>query len=652
MTGVVASNLEGVHGLPTHKTTLFAKLRSFGLPERTRPVRGGHAIEFDIDGLPADMRATILRDLHGLEPIDENAGALEEFVNEPRAWKRKEAERRLAIVLWIEDRIKAGNSKGEAIRAACQEFSSVESSICEATCKNYLRAVRGKSRAAYLAALMPNYKPGKSKAEIQPEIERFFISYKGRPENPTFHKCYIETRKTAETHKWGKVPSEKTLTRLYKAIPAGQRAFYEGGSKKLDRALPTHHRDRSETLALDGVNYDSRVWDNFVKMPDGRIIRLTIVCIQDEATGYPLAWHWAETESSDLYLAVTYKWLKEIGWVAGKTYARFDNTLAANNRNLTGGALARNRKEAKERPQILGLLPFLGINARYTQPERPTGKVVERTWLEWADYSEKDIRLAGSYTGKDPTAKPENYQESAVPLDTFLKVIEEALDYIRTRTDRRGSVAFGRSLKEIFEEGYAPLAVTKLTDAQRRLFFTVAEQRTVTPKGEIILGKRPHQNFYYHRDLLNYAGKNVTVRFDPEDYKKPIIVMDDEGNILVRQVPRTEKVGFNNRNQQRAHERARRAEMRAIQEAAKQRDLMTQIEMQALVGDAPPAPEIPSPQIIQPLFGKMPSPASKKKQPTASSPAEPSEEQASVLEDPAFDEFINRAGKLKRSFIA
>lgn len=600
MNFVPLADLRGRFGLPSDKTTLIRKFRVIGIPERTAPTRGGHRIEFDIDGLPDEPRLVVLRALHGIEPEATDTTSFEEFANDPRAWCRQEAERRFEIVRFIEDAVAAGSSKGAAIREARAKFG-----ISPATCKNYLHAVKGLERPAYFKALMPGYKPGKPKAEIHADAWRFFLGYKGRPENPSLHKCYLETRKSAAKNSWGDLPSQKTFERHWNAIPHGERVFMQNGSRGLRDTLPTHHRDRSGKSPLHGVNIDSRIWDVFVKMPDGRIIRPVIAWVQDEATGYALSWGFAETENTDLYRRIILHTLENHGWIEGQSYFRFDNTFAADNRNITGGARHRFRKEAKDGAAILGILPKLGIDVRFSIPGQPTGKMIERAHQEIAGYSEKDLRLAGHYTGKSPSHKPSNYNDKdGAPLAVFLAVVQEAFDHYNTRADRRGSVAFGKSYAELFNEGLKALAPSRLSAAQRDYFFAVAEKRTVSRRGEIALGKRPHVNFYFHTKLLDHIGKQVVVRFDPEDYGKPIRVEDFEGNIIAANVPMTRKTGFDNRNQLRDHERAKNAEKRAIKEAAKQRNRMTVQEMQSVLGNAPPAPETPISTVVKGVFAR------------------------------------------------
>lgn len=95
----------------------------------------------------------------------------------------------------------------------------------------------------------------------------------------------------------------------------------------------------------------------------------------------------------------------------------------------------------------------------------------------------------------------------------------------------------------------------RATAAQRRLLLMAAEGVTCRkPTGEIQLGG----NRYWSEELVEFIGRTVTVRFDPDDLHAPVAVYARDGR-LICEAPAIEATGFADIGAAQIHARTKRA---------------------------------------------------------------------------------------------
>ncbi|WP_372426927.1 transposase domain-containing protein [Salinarimonas chemoclinalis] len=511
--------------------------------------------------------------------------------------QRAEADRRRAMCADLASRIEAGESKQDAYAAVAVVFD-----VSVSTVRNAWRCVRDLHPAHWLPALVKGYR-GREAEEVHPDVLRYFFSDYGRQEAPQLQAVYERTVRAAAHKGWGPVPSAKTLKRRFEVLPAAVKVRLREGDKAADAMYPHQERDRSGLKPLDGLNMDSRIWDIRVELPDGRIIRPVITLAQDEASNLLLGYEVTETESSHSYRRVLCSIFETFGIYKA---ARFDNTRAAANKALTAGAKKRFR--FTDRPDdIEGILPRVGCTPRFTLPYNGRSKLIERGFAEVKERTEKHPALAGCYTGKSPAHKPENYGSRAVPLATFEAILREGIEHYNTRRDRASAVAFKRSHRDVFEEGLASVQVPKLTAAQKRYFFSIAERRTVTPSGSVKLGKAPHVNRYFASELQDHAGREVVVWYNPDDLASPLLVETLDGRLISDRVPLLEKGGFASADAARQYARGRRQARKAERDRIAALKLMSDAERAEAL---PPIVPLTAPEasVVRPAtgFGRSP----------------------------------------------
>lgn len=577
-------------GYPRDTTTLISRLRREGAEiVGAAPVRGGRTHLYALSTLPAKLRDH--PELRGLLEPSKAVVSFEVYLHAVPS-QRAEADRRRAMCCHVAERIGAGETKQDAYASAAANFA-----VSVSTVRNAWRCVRDVDPADWLSALVKAYR-GRAPKEVSPDVLRYFFSDYGRVEAPQLQAVYERTVKAAKLNGWGEVPSAKTLKRRFDALPAAVRTRLRKGDRAADEMYPHQERDRSGVRPLDSFNMDSRTWDIRVELDDGRIIRPVITLAQDEASNFILGYEVTETESSHSYRRVIRGFCEGIGI---PLKARFDNTRAAANKALTGGA--KNRFRFTDRTDDLeGILPRIGCAVSFTKPYNGRSKLCERAFAELKERTEKHPTLAGCYTGRSTSHKPANYGDHAVPLAVFREILRQGVEHYNSRTDRRSQVANGRSHQAVFEEGLQTVKVRKLTPTQLRYFFAVAERRRVSPAGTISLGKRPHVNRYFHPALQDHAGVDVVAWYDPDNLATPLMVEAIDGRMIADEVELIEAGGFASIDAARQYERGKRRQRRGEKEYIAGLDMMTAAECaRALEPVAPLAtPETP---IITPAKG-------------------------------------------------
>lgn len=596
-------------GYPRDKSSLIRRLTIEGATrQQARVKRGKLGFVYEVETLPAPLRQLVAEAAIPSETeqasTDEDTNSptmatcskvgFERFLKAPPS-QREEADERLKLVWCIKELVAQGVVLTAAYAKAAEAFG-----VSASTAKNAWRVVRNLHPADWLPALVKDYK-GRQPDPVDERVLRYFFSDYGRVEQPQLQAVHERTCAAAATNGWGKVPSAKTLKRRWDALPKGVRVLMREGDQALDKLYPAQPRDRSDMKPLDGINMDSRTWDLWVVWHNGQVIRPTVTLCQDEATNYLLAWEVTETESSTSYRHVLCKAFTDFGI---PKRARFDNTMAAANKALTAGAKGRFRFTDRE-DDVEGLLPRVGCEVRFTKPANGRAKLVERAFAELKERTEKDPRLAGAYTGRSPAEKPANYGDSAVPVELFTAILAQGIEHYNSRVDRRSSVAFKTSHRAVFETGLQSIPVRRLTEEQRRFFFSLAERRKVTPSGCIQLGKRPHVNTYYDPALQDYAGQDVIVWYNPDDLTMPVMVETLGKELIASGAILLDKAGFNSTDDARQYERGKRQYRKAQKQAANALDTMDAAQAGGLLPQ-PAASQAPDTPIVQPTFGKTP----------------------------------------------
>lgn len=559
-------------GYPRGKGNLIARLDHEGARKiEGTTTRGQRGFLYDIATLPQPIR----------DALTAGSDAPQSPYQKAIAPQKVEAEGRLAIVLDVRELV----AQGVAWSTACRTVAD-GCSLSAASVKNLWRLVKDRSEGDWLDLLVKRYK-GSERHDYPEQIWAAFQLDYGRLEEPAAQASYDRVKAQAEREGWAPMPSLSTLKRRWKDdVPDLVKTQLRKGAKAVGNRLPPAERDRSGMSPMDGWNGDFRLFDNNVAFPDGSRGRFGMYVIQDEFSGMPVSWVMTrsagEGESTDLICEALKTGFAKYG-LPGTML--FDNTRAAANKAVTGGAAFRFRFKIVS--EAAGSLPRLGVKPRFAQPYNGRSKLVERHFLDIKERIERDPRLAGSYVGHSPAHKPANFGEVYADFALVATVVEEAMAECIDRKGRRGSTTYGRSHRQAFEEGRDARAVPVRfagADELRRAFLRSTPPLKVR-NGTVRLGKAPHVNRFHSPKLYEFEGQSVLVRYEPRDLTAAVDVEDMEGRTIAAGVPLVEKLGFSNAEDARAYARARRQEIKAVNAATRAR----QAQAAAILGLPPTA---------------------------------------------------------------
>ncbi|MBL4733070.1 MAG: Mu transposase C-terminal domain-containing protein [Rhizobiaceae bacterium] len=486
-------------------------------------------------------------------------------------------ETRLKVVLSVEQYLASGMGRTAAARVV-----AAENNISMASLFNWRAKLAGFDQSDWLAALASEPKKTADRIECH---EQAYIALKSdflRPEKPTFTSCYRRMEKAAGKNNWAPIPGERSMRRhLDQDVPKDVQKMARDGRERTKILYPAQRRTREHFHAMQAVNMDGHKFDVFVKWPDGRIVRAMLVGIQDLYSGKIIAWRLCDSENKEMVRLVIGDMVDMHG-IPEVIY--LDNGRAFASKWITGGAKNRFRfKIREEEPQ--GLVVSLGMKIVWTTPYSGQSKPIERAWRDLADTISRHPACAGAWTGNNIDAKPENYGNAAIPLEDFRNLVEQEIIEHNARSGRKATAVRGRSFDQAFEESLAleTTIVKWPTEAQRSLWLLAAEQiRAQRGSGEIHF----FDNRYWSPALTAFAGKKVTVRFDPDALHDGVAVYDIDDRFIC-QAKCLEDAGFDDVTAARSHNRDRRAYFKAVKDQEHLHRKMSVEELARLYTDKP-----------------------------------------------------------------
>lgn len=533
-----------------------------GYTDRVRRVSGktNASWEYHISLLPKVAQTRLLI-IHSA-PTNDGADLAAE--KRQQLWARFEglsmdqkalSEERLTALVLADELAASGLTATAAAKVAAKRAGVSFATLC-----NWRSMTTGYDRADWLAALAPTYVFERERADCHPEAWEFVKSDYLRPEKPTFSACYRRMQKVAKKNEWLPIASEKSLRRRLKAeVPEAVQVLARSGKDKAKALYPAQRRTRAHLHAMQMVNIDGHRIDVFVNVPwSEKPVRMYLVVIQDLYSGKIVAWRMADSENKETVRLVIGDMVEKFG-IPDAIY--LDNGRAFASKWISGGSATRFRFKVKEEDPR-GLLVTLGIEPHFTTPYSGQSKPIERAFRDLADMIAKHPFCAGAYTGNRPDAKPENYMSRAVELEGLRMHIASQIADHNSQLGRKAENCKGRSFDATFEASLndASTIVRWPTAAQRSLWLLASEHiRAKKGSGEIHF----QGNRYWSRELNQFAGKQVTIRFDPDNLHSSIKVYD-LSNSLICDAACIEDAGFNDVDQARIHARRRADFQKAV----------------------------------------------------------------------------------------
>ena len=359
------------------------------------------------------------------------------------------------------------------------------------------------------------------------------------------------------------------------------------------------------------INGDGRRHDLLAILPSGKVGRPVVWYWQDVRTRKILAYVAGETESADLVRVS----LHEVITVFGvPKIVLVDSTRAASAKWATGGQKGRKRWRSSGE-ELPGLLLQLDIGYSATTVDRDAGgrgkgrgraKPVERAFRDLSTTVDKHPLLAGAYTGRSTTDRPETHRSRAVPWETFVEVLDRVVAQHNARTGRRTEAAAGRSFDEVWAEEFAATVARRLAPSQAAILLLAAEDTRVQDNGCIRLkagkGAKLPPNRYRHDDLVGRAGERVVARFDPQNLHAPVHVFDAKGRYLCAAECHA-PYGFRDASAPKKWEGARKRMRKSAEAGLKARRDMEALQDAMASAPAPEAAEEAEPAAIRLVTG-------------------------------------------------
>ena len=317
-----------------------------------------------------------------------------------------------------------------------------------------------------------------------------------------------------------------------------------------------------------------------------------------------------ETESADLVRTSLHEVLTNCGIPEA---VQMDSTRAASAGYLAAGQRGRKRWRSSDE-HLPGLLKLLEIRLSTTAVDhdgagrgkgRGRSKPIERAFRDLGEYIDKHPRMAGAYTGRSPSDRPETHRSTPASWDDFLAVVKEAVVEHNARPGRQTEIAAGRSFNDAWTEGIERSAIRRMTGSQAGVLLLAGEDQLVQPNGTIMLrtGRASGipNNRYHSPALVDYAGRRVVARFDPGKLHEPLKVYDLEGRYVCA-AECLMPVGVRDAAAAKEFARARRRERRGAEMALEGR--RDQDALRQAIDDARPEPFVePDPAATRLVVG-------------------------------------------------
>jgi len=551
--------------------------------------RGG-GWEYHATLLPMPVQLRLQADVEPETPASAEWAAFERLPEDVR----EEARHRLEAVQAYENCLHAFGSSARAEARVESEFG-----YSPRTLQRYRKSIEGVRKCDRLPKLAPKPAAKPRREKCNPDAYAALKSDYLRAEGPGFAACYRRVAALASRKGWAPLPSERTMRRHLDAdVSTATQTLIRQGRDAAKALYPAQTRTREHFHAMEAITMDGHRFDVFVKT-ETAILRPYLIAIQDLYSGKLIAYRIAASESADVVRLVIGDMISKHG-IPESAY--LDNGRAFASKDITGGV--ENRFRFRKKPDDPdGLLVTLGVDVTWTQPYSGQSKPIERAFRDLTDEISRHPACAGAYTGNKPDAKPENYGSRAVPLDKFKALVADRIAEHNARAGRKAEACKGRSFDETFRASVEAdgTVIRWATEAQRALWLLAAKRvRARKGNGEI----HWQGNRYWDPALTAFAGRDVTVRYDPDALHQPLAVYDERNALLCRAAC-IEKTGFNDTEAARRHARSRSAFLKALKDQRKTHVTLTPEELADLYDDGAvrKAVEPDPPRVMRPIFG-------------------------------------------------
>jgi putative transposase len=362
------------------------------------------------------------------------------------------AEAAFKAVLTFTELVNDGLTKQDAERAVASSLG-----VSRASLHRYRAAVKGHHQMHWLPFLSPRYsREGRPHAPFSEEAWNYIHGkYLNTSETPL--TVVLEAARALAPSRGWEIPSTDAVRARLAKEPKWLDTVGRKGPKALERSHPPVKRDYSGLALHELWESDGRKADVFCVWPDGSIARPFIIVWRDVRSRLVLGAKGYLTPTAAGVLAAFGQALERAG--VAPDYAKIDNGREYAAKSVTGGQATRYRfKVIPGEP--LGIMTQVGTKAEWSRPGRGQDKPIESFWTFVATRCDKAPEFAGAYCGRNPVAKPEDFdRRKAIPIAVYAAKLAAVLEFFNNDHRHRGSGMGGRTPMEVY---------TELCDSQTR----------------------------------------------------------------------------------------------------------------------------------------------------------------------------------------
>lgn len=425
---------------------------------RKEPGNGGEGWSIPIASLPLPAQAKLAEEVKTqlaasvshLLPVkatprlarSEYATLWEGYERSGTTFKRM-AEGALNAVAFFVGLVDAGYSRGQAEQETIVRFN-----INRVTLWRYRNIVKGHPNEHWLPLLAPKYKGGRPPAEFSPDAYEFIrANYLNTSGTPLV--AVIESARALASVKNWVIPSNDTVERRLKEEPNWLHTVGRTGPKALERQYPAVEREYSSLRLHELWESDGRKADVMCRWPDGSVARPFVIVWREVRTRLVLGVKGYRQPTAEGVLA-SFGMALERAQVIPEN-AKLDNGREYAAKSVSGGQETRYRfKITQDEPP--GILTRIGTKARWAKPYRGQDKPIESFWNFVASRCDKAPEFQGAYCGRNPVAKPEDFDpRKAIPIDVFAAKLAAVLEFFNNRP-HTGQGMDGKSPLQVYGE--------------------------------------------------------------------------------------------------------------------------------------------------------------------------------------------------------
>lgn len=403
--------------------------------------------------------------------------------------------------------------------------------------KGILYRKKAALKADDLAGLLDNrgsWKKGTS--SIPEEAWQCFLSFYLDEAQHPIQACYEYTEMwiKREAPQLLPLPAYASFYRkVQTAIPKPVEIMGREGMKAFrDRCAPYIRRTYEGMASNEWWIADNHTFDVQTKGESGSIHRLYLTAFFDARSGIFTGCYVTDAPSSQATLIALRKGIVKYGIPEniyvdnGREFLTFD----------VGGLGHRLKKSQKDKFAPPPVFERLGIKMTNAIVRNAKAKIIER---RFRDVKDRLSRLFPTYTGGNVVERPERLKKvikdtDNIPSDyEFTQAVEDILNYYMNEKPYSGAVSSdsGKTRMQVYREQLKEKRVASELDLNLMLMRSTRSQK-VGRRGVHLTIAGEKIDYYNDELILNYFGKDMYCRYDPEDIST-VRVYDLQDNYIM-----------------------------------------------------------------------------------------------------------------------